>query len=107
MKKLLFASLLMLSCGCMNVLNHTGTCTDTYKATKIIWDDCICVWWNGDFQFSHPVGAMVVMYTYPVWFVDLPCEAVADTLTFPWDLHNKIKFSKKYRMAHPEEFSDK
>ena len=75
-----------LMCGCINIVERTqkpyfvapGPYDCTARVARAI---------GAPFRKSShdPIGDAFVTLTWPIWLVDLPCEAVFDTVFLPVD----------------------
>lgn len=75
--------------GCCNAVVRTekpyAAAPRPYYCTASTWDDCVCAPWR--VGSSHdPVWTAFATLTWPLWLVDLPCEAALDTAFLPVDL---------------------
>ena len=89
LRALILASLIAvawLMCGCINIVERTqkpyfvapGPYDCTARVARAI---------GAPFRKSShdPIGDAFVTLTWPIWLVDLPCEAVFDTVFLPVD----------------------
>lgn len=114
MKKLVIISLLLLSAGCVNIMYHVPPeqVTKVYHPTSFVACNGVGVWWNDSYKRKYPIEAAWMELTWFVWIVDLPCEAVFDTITLPYDayrrhVYNKAQESKKDKHSRFGITSDK
>lgn len=75
-----------LMCGCCNIVTRTEkpyfVAPGPYNCTAEV-GDMLGVPFR---ESSHdPIGDAFVTLTWPIWLVDLPCEAVFDTVFLPVD----------------------
>lgn len=75
-----------LMCGCCNLVTRTEkpyfVAPGPYNCTAEV-GDMLGVPFR---ESSHdPIGDAFVTLTWPIWLVDLPCEAVCDTVFLPVD----------------------
>lgn len=90
--------------GCVNVIKHVplGQTVDVYGPTKFVACDAVGVWWNEEYRKKYPIEASWLSLTWLVWVVDLPCEAVADTLWFPYDYYCMRRWEKSQAKREQE-----
>lgn len=68
--------------------------TKVYNPTCFVACNGVGVWWNDSYKSKYPIEAAWMELTWLVWIVDLPCEAVFDTITLPYDAYRKHVYDK-------------
>ena len=90
LRALILASLIAvawLMCGCCNIVTRTekpyAVAPGPYWCTASVVEDAL----GAPFRDSStdPIGDAFLTLTWPIWLVDLPCEAVFDTVFLPVD----------------------
>lgn len=75
-----------LMCGCINIVERTQkpyfVAPGPYNCTAEVGDMLGVPFRESS---NDPIGAALVTLTWPIWLVDLPCEAVFDTVFLPVD----------------------
>lgn len=75
-----------LMCGCINIVERTQkpyfVAPGPYDCTAEVGDMLGVPFRESS---NDPIGDAFVTLTWPIWLVDLPCEAVFDTVFLPVD----------------------
>lgn len=93
MKRILAVAVAAILCGCVNIVGHVAGERPyrPYAGTKAMCGGIVEAFvekpeWHwgcaGEAGMAHAYSALL----FPVWVIGLPLEAVADTITLPYDL---------------------
>lgn len=90
---------MLLAGGCMNIMYHTGTPIAVYKPTReaskaFVEIFCPMPEWHYGSGSEAAISHAYAVFLSPYIIVDLPLEAVADTITFPYDWYCADRYQK-------------
>jgi uncharacterized protein YceK len=86
-----------IACGCYNLVVRTekpyAVAPSPYYCTASVVEDAL----GAPFRDSStdPIGDALMTLMWPLWLVDTPCEAVADTVFLPADAIANFVTSRK------------